>query len=142
VVCAAPGVTALLDLAGVGAVALDLGRTLSHGEVVWLTGELGAGKTTFVQSLVRGLGVSGIATSPSYALVHHYDSRTGPVYHVDCFRLRNPEEARDLDWETLRTGSALLIEWPEKAGAWAPRPSRRIQLFHTPNPDVRRLEIE
>lgn len=133
--------TALLDLAGLGAVALDLGGSLTPGEVVWLEGELGAGKTTFVQSLVRGLGVSGPATSPSYALVHHYDAATGAVYHVDCYRLKDPDEARDLDWETLLGGTALLIEWPERAGAWAPRASRRVRLSHTPNPDVRRLDL-
>ena len=133
--------TALLDLAAIGAVARELGGSLAPGEVVWLEGDLGAGKTTFVQSLVRGLGVSGPATSPSYALVHHYDAPAGAVYHVDCFRLKDPEEARDLDWETLCGGTALLIEWPEKAGAWAPRPSRRVRLAHTPNPDVRRLDL-
>lgn len=133
--------TALLDLAGLGVAALDLGRSLAWGDVVWLEGELGAGKTTFVQSLVRGLGVSGPATSPSYALVHHYDAPAGPVYHVDCFRLKHPEEARDLDWDTLSGGVALLIEWPERAGAWAPRPSHRVRLWHTPNPEVRRVEL-
>lgn len=119
----------------------DLGRSLAPGEVIWLSGELGAGKTTFVKAMVRGLGAVTPATSPTYALVHHYDTPRGPVYHVDCYRLRTPEEAHDLDWETLTTGAALLIEWPERAGAWAPRPSRRITLAHTPNPEVRRVEI-
>ncbi len=134
--------TALLDLPGLGALALELGRRLSAGEVIWLEGDLGAGKTTFAQSLVRGLGVSGTATSPSYALVHHYDAPSGAVFHVDCFRLKTPDDARDLDWDTLRTGAALLIEWPDRAGAWAPRPTRRVRLAHTPNPDVRRVDIE
>lgn len=133
--------TALLDLPSLEAMARNLGEDLGPGEVVWLEGELGAGKTTFVQALAAGLRVSGQVTSPSYALVHHYDAPGGPVYHVDCYRLKRPDDARDLDWETLRAGAALLIEWPEKAGAWAPNPSRRIRLFHTPNPDVRRLEV-
>jgi tRNA threonylcarbamoyl adenosine modification protein YjeE len=134
-------VTGLLDEAGLVALAEDLGRSLGRGEVIWLSGELGAGKTTFVKAMVRGLGARTPATSPTYALVHHYDTPRGPVYHVDCYRLRSPEEARDLDWETLATGTALMIEWPERAGAWAPRPSRRIALAHTPNPEVRRVEI-
>ena len=133
--------TALLDEAALGAVALELGERLAPGEVVWLSGELGAGKTTFVRHLVRGLGVSEAATSPSYALVHHYEAPRGPVYHVDCYRLRTPEEAHDLDWETLCSGRALLIEWPERAGAWAPRPTRKVALTHTPNPDLRRVEL-
>lgn len=133
--------TALLDEAGLCALAFELGGSLGRGEVVWLTGELGAGKTSFVRALVRGLGVKLPATSPTYALVHHYDGPRGPVYHVDCYRLRTPEEAHDLDWETLASGDALLIEWPERAGEWAPRPTRRVALSHTPNPELRRLEL-
>jgi len=134
-------VTSLLDEAGLAALAEEVGRSMAPGEVVWLEGELGSGKTRFVKGLFRGLGVAQPATSPSYSLVHHYDAPNGPVYHVDCFRLRAPDEARDLDWETLRAGSALLIEWPERAGAWAPRATRKVTLAHTPNPDVRRVEL-
>jgi tRNA threonylcarbamoyladenosine biosynthesis protein TsaE len=134
-------VTALLDEEALGGVADELGRMLSPGAVVWLEGELGAGKTTFARSVVRALGVNGPAQSPTYALVHHYDGRRGPVYHVDCYRLGSPEEARDLDWETLQTGDALLIEWPERAGAWAPRPTHRIRLAHTANPALRRVDL-
>jgi tRNA threonylcarbamoyl adenosine modification protein YjeE len=136
-----PRVTALLDEPALRALAFDMGSRLAPGGVIWLVGELGAGKTTFVQSLVRGLGVTTPATSPTYALVHHYAGRDGPVYHVDCYRLRRPEEAHDLDWETLQAGAALLIEWPEKAGDWAPRATRKVALAHMPNPDVRRVEI-
>jgi tRNA threonylcarbamoyladenosine biosynthesis protein TsaE len=134
-------VTGLLDEAALGTLAFELGQSLADGEVVWLSGELGAGKTTFVRHLVRGLGVVTPATSPSYAMVHHYDGPRGPVYHVDCYRLRTPEEAHDLDWESLASGRALLLEWPERAGAWAPRPTRRVVLAHTPNPEVRRVEL-
>jgi tRNA threonylcarbamoyl adenosine modification protein YjeE len=134
-------VTALLDEPGLSSVAFELGQRLGSGEVVWLSGELGAGKTTFVRHLVRGLGATASATSPTYALVHHYEAPCGRIYHVDCYRLRTPEEAHDLDWETLAEGCALLIEWPERAGEWAPRPTRKVVLAHTPNPDVRRLEL-
>jgi len=134
-------VTSLLDEAGLTALAEEVGRSMAPGEVVWLEGELGSGKTSFVKGLVRGLGVAVPVTSPSYSLVHHYDAPNGPVYHVDCFRLRSPDEARDLDWETLRMGSALLIEWPERAGAWAPRATRKVTLAHTSNPDLRRIEL-
>ena len=133
--------SALLDEAALRTMAFELGRTLEPGAVVWLTGELGAGKTTFVQSLVRGLGVGAAATSPTYALVHQYAGARGPVYHVDCYRLRHPGEAHDLDWETLSGGDALLIEWPERAGDWAPRATYLVSLGHTPDPDVRRVEL-
>jgi len=134
-------VTALLDEPALRALGFEMGTGLGHGEVVWLEGDLGAGKTTFAQALVRGLGAAVRATSPTYALVHHYEGAGGPVYHVDCFRLKQFDEARDLDWETLGQGAALLIEWPERAGAWAPRASRRVTLSHTPDPEVRRVDI-
>jgi tRNA threonylcarbamoyl adenosine modification protein YjeE len=134
-------VTALLDEPALRALGFEMGSGLLPGEVVWLEGDLGAGKTTFVQALVLGLGAAETATSPTYALVHHYDGARGPVFHVDCYRLKRFDEARDLDWETLQQGAALLIEWPERAGEWAPRPSRRVTLAHTQNPDVRRVDI-
>ncbi|HEV8356947.1 MAG TPA: tRNA (adenosine(37)-N6)-threonylcarbamoyltransferase complex ATPase subunit type 1 TsaE [Gemmatimonadales bacterium] len=133
--------TTLLDQPALDTLGFDLGRSLGPGEVVWLEGELGAGKTTFVRALVRGLGALTAASSPSYALVHHYEGSRGPIYHVDCFRLRDPEEANDLDWETLRAGDALLIEWPERAGGWAPRPSRRVRLALADDPGLRRVEL-
>jgi tRNA threonylcarbamoyl adenosine modification protein YjeE len=135
-------VTALLDEPALRALGLEVGRSLRPGEVVWLEGDLGAGKTTLVQALVRGLGAAVTATSPTYALVHHYDTERGAVYHVDCYRLKQSDDARDLDWETLQQGAALLIEWPERAGDWAPRPSLRVTLAHTPNPDVRRVDLQ
>jgi tRNA threonylcarbamoyladenosine biosynthesis protein TsaE len=119
-----------------------LGTTLRSGEVVWLLGELGAGKTTMVQALARGLGVQEVATSPTYSLVHRYDGRRGPVYHVDCYRLRQPDEARDLDWEGLVSGDALLLEWPERAGAWAVPPTRVIRLEHSDDPTHRWFSME
>ena len=118
-----------------------LGRTLAPGELLTFEGDLGAGKTTFIKAIVRGLGVAGGASSPTYALVHRYAGRRGPVFHLDCFRLRAPDEAADLDWEgLLRDGDAILVEWPERAGAWLPTPARRFRLHHLPDPDRRGLE--
>lgn len=107
---------------------LRLGKRLAPGAVVLLSGELGAGKTTLAQAIARGLEVAEPVTSPTYALVHHYESATGPVYHVDCYRLRRPDDAADLDWETLAAGRALLVEWPERAGVWVPRADVRLRL--------------
>jgi tRNA threonylcarbamoyladenosine biosynthesis protein TsaE len=120
----------------------QIGRGLAPGSIVLLEGELGAGKTTLAQALAHGLGVAANATSPTYALVHRYQGRRGPVYHLDCYRLRHPDEAADLDWETLLTESdAVLIEWPEKAGSYVPAGTLRLRLAHVPeNEDLRRLE--
>ena len=118
-----------------------LGRSLPSGSVLLFEGDLGAGKTTLVKAVARGLGVTQPATSPTYALVHHYQGRRGPVYHLDCYRLRSPEEAADLDWETLlREADALLIEWPERAGDWVPAPTMRFHLSHLDDPTRRGLE--
>lgn len=118
-----------------------LGRALPPRSLLALEGELGAGKTTFVKAVARGLGVSEAATSPTYALVHQYHGRRGPVFHLDCYRLRRPEEAEDLDWETLLAeGDALLVEWPEKAGPWLPPASHRFRLHHLPDESRRGLE--
>jgi tRNA threonylcarbamoyladenosine biosynthesis protein TsaE len=133
--------TALVDEAALAGLAGEMAQALAPGAVVWLEGDLGAGKTTFARALVRGLGVAGEVTSPTYSLVHHYEGPAGPIYHVDCYRLRAPEEARELDWDTLRTAATVVVEWPDRAGPWAPRPTRRVRLWHTPNPAVRRVEI-
>ena len=130
-----------LTLAELQAEGEALGRNLPAGAVVTFEGQLGAGKTTLVQAIARGLGVRAGATSPTYALVHRYRGGRGPVFHLDCYRLRSPDEAADLDWEgLLREGDAVLIEWPERAGAWVPAPTRRFRLHHLPDPDLRGLE--
>jgi tRNA threonylcarbamoyladenosine biosynthesis protein TsaE len=130
-----------LTLAELVAEGETLGRGLPPGSVLAFEGDLGAGKTTLVQAIARGLGVVAPATSPTYALVHRYPGRRGPVFHVDCYRLRAPEEAADLDWEgLLRDGDAVLIEWPERAGSWLPAPARRFRLHHLADADRRGLE--
>lgn len=133
--------TRLLTRAELEAEGEALGRALQPGEVVTFEGDLGAGKTTLIQAVVRGLGVSQPATSPTYSLVHRYHGARGPVFHLDCFRLRSPDEAADLDWEgLLAEGDAILVEWPERAGSWIPQPGRRFRLSHVPDPDRRGLE--
>ena len=119
----------------------QLGRSLPPGALLTFEGDLGAGKTTLIKAIARGLGVESQASSPTYALVHRYPGRRGPVFHLDCFRLRAPEEAADLDWEgLLREGDAILVEWPERAGEWLPAPTRRFRLHHLPDAERRGLE--
>lgn len=120
----------------------SLGRELRAGGpvVIGLSGELGAGKTTLAQAVCRGLGAEAAATSPTYALVHRYRAPR-PVYHVDCYRLRTPDEARDLGFDDMiREGAVILVEWPERAGPWVPPLDRHFQLAHDPDPDVRVVE--
>ena len=119
-----------------------LGRALPPGAVVYLEGELGAGKTTAVRALARGLGVREATSSPTYALVHRYAGRRGPVFHLDCYRLRAPAEAADLDGEGLvAEGDALLVEWPERAAGWVPPATHRVRLRHVADPERRAVEF-
>lgn len=118
-----------------------LGAGLGPGDVIYLSGELGTGKTTLARAICRGYGAARAATSPTFALVHRYETRRGPVYHVDCYRLRDPDEARDLDFEGMaREDGLIVIEWPERAGAWSPPPTRHISLRHVADPNVRMVE--
>lgn len=91
-----------------------LGRALAAGAVVALSGELGAGKTCFIQGLVRGLGVATPATSPTFVLINEYAGRV-PVYHVDAYRTGSLSELVDLGLEERfgREG-VTLIEWADK----------------------------
>jgi len=121
-------------------VAARLWEELVPGAVVWLTGELGSGKTTFVQAVAAAAGAEA-ARSPSFALVHEYASQHGMLAHVDCYRLREPGEALDLDFPgLLRDTRLLLIEWPEKAGGFAPRPDAHLAFAHADDPERRFVE--
>ena len=91
-----------------------LGCTLGPGAVVALTGELGAGKTCFVQGLVRGLGAAVRATSPTFVLVNEYRGRV-PVHHVDAYRTDSMTELMDLGLLEMIGGEGVtLIEWADK----------------------------
>jgi len=107
---------------------------------VWLSGELGSGKTAFVQALARAAGAAR-ASSPSFALLHQYASPEGVLAHADCYRLRMVDEARDLDLAAVAVHArALVIEWPERAGAHAPPPFAHYRFTHVERSDQRSLE--
>lgn len=92
-----------------------LGRTLGPSDVVGLIGELGAGKTCFVQGLTHGLDVTVHATSPTFVLVNEYRGRL-PVHHVDAYRTTTVTELADLGLEEMIDGDGVtVIEWAEKA---------------------------
>ncbi len=118
----------------------SFGRAASAPLVVTLTGDLGAGKTTLVQAICRGYGVTQPVTSPTFALVHEYASPRTPVYHLDLYRLRSEAELEGLGWDELVGSKALvLIEWPERAGDSLPPGNVPIALEHLPGVDDRRV---
>jgi tRNA threonylcarbamoyladenosine biosynthesis protein TsaE len=105
-----------------------LGRRLQPGAVVALTGELGAGKTCFVQGLVRGLGASIRATSPTFVLVNQYRGRV-LVHHVDAYRTDSMTELMDLGLLDLMGGDDVtLIEWADKLEPLLPPDAIRVHI--------------
>jgi tRNA threonylcarbamoyladenosine biosynthesis protein TsaE len=105
-----------------------LGRTLGAGDVVALYGELGAGKTCFVQGLVRGLGVETHATSPTFVLVNEYRGRV-PVHHVDAYRTSSLTELMELGLLDLFGGDGVtLLEWADRAEPLLPARAIRVRI--------------
>ncbi|WP_301100461.1 tRNA (adenosine(37)-N6)-threonylcarbamoyltransferase complex ATPase subunit type 1 TsaE [Propionivibrio sp.] len=107
------------------AATLDLGRQLAPllapGTVVWLEGDLGAGKTTLARALLRGLGHDGPVKSPTYTLVEVYVVSSIYWYHFDFYRFNEPTEFEDAGLgEYFRNNSVCLVEWPEKAANHVP----------------------
>ena len=120
----------------------NFARALRRPAVVALSGELGAGKTTLVRAIARGLGVADAVTSPTFALVHRYDAGGAPVWHVDAYRLKLADDVRDLGLEDMvkEPRGVVLVEWPERLGAAAPDFTHRIHLDYTDADAIRHLE--
>ena len=103
------------------ALGASLGRALTAGAVIYLHGTLGAGKTTFVRGLLRGLGFQDKVKSPTYTIVEPYETEKFDVYHFDLYRLIKPDELRQIGLEDYFTKhSVCLIEWPEKGAPLLP----------------------
>ena len=99
----------------------ELGSRLSEdlevGDVLGLVGELGAGKTRFVQGVLDGLGCANAGNSPTFNLVHEHTDGRLPVAHFDLYRLRQMDEALEIGWdEYLTSGMVLLVEWADRFG--------------------------
>ena len=114
--------TVLADAAATHAVGIALAKVVRPGDVVTLTGPLGAGKTSIARGLLAALGLAGEAPSPSYAIVQPYRPPEVdlPVLHVDLYRLDDGDAVAELGLEDERGDGVLLVEWPDRAGphAW------------------------
>lgn len=113
---------ALPDAAATVALGRRLGERLEPGDVVCLSGHLGAGKTTLARGAIEAwTGSTEEAPSPTYTLVQTYDGPSGELWHVDLYRLKRPEDAWELGLEDAFISAACLIEWPERLEGALPK---------------------
>lgn len=111
--------------------ASDFGKKLIPGDIVYLLGDLGAGKTTFVRALLKSLGVSGLIKSPTYTLVENYFINNKIFSHLDLYRLKDPSELENIGISDLVSNKhILLIEWPEQGRGFIPDPTYILELSH------------
>jgi tRNA threonylcarbamoyladenosine biosynthesis protein TsaE len=107
-----------------------LARSVGAGDIIALSGVLGAGKTTLARGLLAALGLRGDAPSPTFAIVQTYappETRL-PVAHIDLYRIEAPDEAEELGLDELRHDHLLLVEWPERLGASWWQDALRLRL--------------
>jgi len=121
--------TAVNDLSDLPQVAQQL-LEFSKGEKIFIfDGDMGAGKTTFIKSFCRVLGVKDVVSSPTYSIVNEYESANGPVYHFDFYRIKDIQEAYDLGYEEYFYGGGIcLIEWPERVAELLPEHLIKVEI--------------
>ena len=119
----------LRDASETQALGQSFGVKVTAPTVIHLQGDLGSGKTTFIQGLVRGLGADVAVLSPTYTLVEEYTTEKGQVHHLDLYRIAGAEEAESLALRN-RCGpdDIVLIEWPDRGGQAVPRPNWTVSL--------------
>lgn len=117
------------------------GSVLAAGDLVLAIGGLGAGKTTLVKGIVAGLGSIEPVTSPTFTLVHSYDT-IPPVVHVDCWRLESSSEVLQLAlWEHLDDGAAVIVEWGERAKGLIANEAFVVRIKNGEQPNWRSIEV-
>ncbi len=123
----------LPDLAAMQMFGNRIALALKIGDVVALSGGLGAGKTTLARAVISALGYAGEVPSPSFAIIETYDppAVTLPLVHADFYRLQRSAEAQEIGLDDYREAAVLLAEWPENAGGFAHEPGCLSILLQT-----------
>jgi tRNA threonylcarbamoyladenosine biosynthesis protein TsaE len=117
------------DVDATGRLGAALAATRPAQAVIYLQGDLGAGKTTLARALLRALGVSGAVRSPTYTLIERYPTAMGDAVHLDLYRIADPEELHYLGLDDLVASASLwLVEWPERGAGALPRADLTIEL--------------
>jgi tRNA threonylcarbamoyladenosine biosynthesis protein TsaE len=112
------------------AVAAQLASRLRGGDIVFVSGELGSGKTTFVRGACRALGVADPVTSPTFTIGHRYRGRAMAVSHLDLFRFRDVSAAEWGDLEPYFDDAVVFVEWPEAGLGTLPPPTFDVAIEH------------
>ena len=121
---------------------MRLGAVLRAGDVICLQGDLGAGKTTFVQGVAHGWGSVDPVSSPTFILVNVYrDADQRRLFHMDAYRLDSTPEAEELDLDSMLVQGPLIIEWPERMNKLIPMERLWVQL-ETINADEREMKFK
>jgi tRNA threonylcarbamoyladenosine biosynthesis protein TsaE len=119
----------LPDEAATLALGARLARAIAPGMFIALHGDLGSGKTTLARGMLRALGYDGRVKSPTYTLVEHYELSKLDFYHFDFYRFTDPHEIVDAGLrEAFNARSVCVVEWPERAAAYLPRPDMNVTL--------------
>lgn len=114
----------LPDLAAMDAFGRRIAALLQPGDVIALTGGLGAGKTTLARAIISALGYESEVPSPTFTIIETYDPPAVnlPLVHADFYRLNGPDEVHEIGLDDYRDGAALLAEWPDHAGGFDHEP--------------------
>ena len=123
----------LADAEATEAFGASIAPLLCRHDVIALYGDLGAGKTTLVRGILRGLGFEGEVASPTFPIVVPYEALAVPVWHVDLYRIEDPSELEELALDEARDEAALLIEWPERLGDALWSDALRLSLGGAPD---------
>jgi tRNA threonylcarbamoyladenosine biosynthesis protein TsaE len=122
-------------------IGMRMGGALKTGDVICLQGDLGAGKTTFVQGLAQGWGSLDAVSSPTFIIVNQYRKADGSLlFHLDTYRLESQPEAEQLDLDSMLADGVLIVEWPERLGDLLPSERLWIQFEHVAD-EQRKLQF-
>lgn len=133
--------TMAIDLpteAATAALAQRLVRRLGRGDLVGLSGALGAGKTTLVRAAIRALlGADAEVPSPTFTLVQTYELPVGMLWHFDLYRLTSPDDVVELGWDDACADGIVMVEWPDRLGALLPADRLDVDLAFAGNEEAR-----
>jgi tRNA threonylcarbamoyladenosine biosynthesis protein TsaE len=118
-----------------------IGRMLHAGDVVLLSGELGAGKTVLAQGIGAGLGVADPIKSSSFVIMNEYEGAALRMYHADLYRLEDPQQVAELALDELAQRGVLVVEWPERASNELPLEHLEVRLSYE-GAKSRRIEVD